>query len=67
MLNYPAIYLVSDRVSEGGNTCARNCIYVVSEALVAESMPETLSKEKEEKLIINMSNCEKDNCESVTG
>ena len=36
-----------------------------SEALVSETLPETLTKEKQEKLIINKSNCEQDNCESV--
>ena len=37
---------------------------VVSETLVAETVPETLTKEKQ-KLIINKSSCEQDNCESV--
>ena len=36
----------------------------MSEALVAERVPETLTKEKQ-KLIINTSSCEQDNCESV--
>ena len=36
----------------------------LSEVLVAETVPETLTKEKQ-KLIINKSNCEHDNCESV--
>ena len=36
----------------------------VSEALVAETVPETLTKEKQ-KLIINSSSCEQDNCDSV--
>ena len=36
----------------------------LSEALVAETVPETLTKEKQ-KLIINKSSCEQDNCESV--
>ena len=36
----------------------------VSEALVAETVPETLTKEKQ-KLIINTSSCEQDSCESV--
>ena len=37
---------------------------MLSEALVAEIVPETLTKEKQ-KLIINTSSCEQDNCESV--
>ena len=36
----------------------------VSETLVAETVPETLTKEKQ-KLIINKSSCEQDNCVSV--
>ena len=36
----------------------------LSETLVAETVPETLTKEKQ-KLIINKSSCEQDNCESV--
>ena len=40
-------------------------MWLLSEALVAETVPETPTKEKQEKLIINMSNCEQDNCESV--
>ena len=32
---------------------------------MSETLPETLTKEKQEKLIINKSNCEQDNCESV--
>ena len=39
--------------------------WLSSEALVAETVPETLTKEKQEKLIINKSNCEQDNCGSV--
>ena len=38
---------------------------LVSEALVAETAPETLTEEKQEVLIINKSSCEQDNCESV--
>ena len=38
--------------------------HYMSEALVAETVPETLTKEKQ-KLIINTSSCEQDNCESV--
>ena len=36
----------------------------MSETLVAETVPETLTKEKQ-KLTINKSSCEQDNCESV--
>ena len=39
-------------------------VWGVSEALVAETVPDTLTKEKQ-KLIINTSSCEQDNCESV--
>ena len=48
--------------------CRRDChpLYALSlsEALVAETVPETQTKEKQ-KLIINTSSCEQDNCESV--
>ena len=39
--------------------------WLLSEALVAGTVPETLTKEKQGKLIINKSNCEQDNCGSV--
>ena len=39
-------------------------IHQLSEALVAERVPENLTKEKQ-KLIINTSSCVQDNCESV--
>ena len=37
--------------------------WLLSEALVAGTVPETPTKEKQEKLIINKSNCEQDNGE----
>ena len=39
--------------------------WLLSEGLVAETVPGTLTKEKQEKLIINQSNCEQDKCGSV--
>ena len=39
--------------------------WLSSEALVAETVPETLTKGKQGKLIINKSNCEQDKCEGV--
>ena len=46
------------------STCIMQVHVVLSKALVAERVPETLTKEKQ-KLIINKSSCEQDNCESV--
>ena len=61
-------HVEADRILLNGSFAPLTLIVLecspLSEALVAETVPEALTKEKQ-KLIINTSSCEQDNCESV--